>query len=100
MIRLDVGAPTVKRSPGEMERHGQAISRLLDDQAFQTLLTEAADELVALWARETAPSARDVLWGKVQGIQHLLSHAQKVIEQGVRAARSEGPAADTKPSTT
>lgn len=100
MLQLVVGTQGPARNGLDVVRFGEAVTRLAQDQTFGILLTEAVDDLVHTWSLATEPAVREGMWHKIQGLQHLLSYMQRMVEQGNLASLREGDGAEKRPSTT
>ncbi len=88
MLDLKVGA-AVTRTPQERIELARWVGRLTNDPAFGAVVVEVADTFVREWDRAPTLEARERAHFKLQGLKELVSHLQRMVEDGVLAERRQ-----------
>ena len=88
MIRLQLVAPKPKKSPEQQVQDAQWVAMMLDDARFTGLISGMADGCILAWAESKSLEERECAFTLLQGLRLMESEMQKIMDQGVRAAKS------------
>jgi hypothetical protein len=88
MIRLQVVAPKPKKSLELQVQDAQWVAMLLDDNRFKSLIESMADDCILEWAESKSLEARERAFTKLSGLRLIETEMQKILDAGVRAAKS------------
>ena len=64
-------------------RHGEAISRLLNDESVQQVLTDLEARYYAKWKAAETPAERELLWAQMRVVSDFEMVLKGTVDSGL-----------------
>jgi hypothetical protein len=73
----------------ELIRHGEAIERLLEDEAVQRTFEALNAYYFKYWTAAEDPKDREMLWSEMRALGRLQEHMEKAVATGQAEAENQ-----------